>query len=56
MSIAEINKQIDILSLNTDEILPADELVKKVLSRYTKEKITIKFPNDLMIKNRKIAN
>ena len=31
------------------------ELVKKVLSRYTKEKITIKYPNDLMIKNKKFC-
>ena len=31
------------------------ELVKKVLSRYTKEKITIKSPNDLMIKKKKFC-
>ena len=31
------------------------ELVKKVLSRYTKEKIAIKSPNDLMIKKKKFC-
>ena len=31
------------------------ELIKKILSRYTKEKITIKYPNDLMIKKKKFC-
>jgi len=31
------------------------ELVKKILSRYTKEKIAIKHPNDLMIKKKKFC-
>ena len=47
----EINKKTSIFKLNKTNI----NLIKKALNKFSKEKINIKFPNDLLINKKKIC-